>query len=87
MAVNIVRPYAPQVTMELVLADYERKSKTIMIIVHNHDYGDYQENVGTYKFDIAMLSFIVFGALDSPDKAYKDVLLNAKFASGSIFHI
>ena len=50
-----------------------------MIIVHtcNHDYANYQENVGTYKFDIAMLSFIVFCALDSPDKADKDARLNA----------
>ena len=64
-----------------------KKSKTIIIIVHNHDYGDYQENMGTYQLDIAMLSFTLFCAIDSPDKAYKDVLLNAKFASGSIFHM
>ena len=48
-----------------------------MIIVHNYDYGDYQKNVGTYQLDIAMLSFSLFCALDSTDKAYKDVLLNA----------
>ena len=47
-----------------------------MIIVHNYDYGNYQENVRTYKFDIAMLSFSLFCALDSPDKADKDALLN-----------